>query len=88
MQTYHIETTMTNDGTLTINELPFHSGEKIEIILRRCNHEKQSKEKYPLRGKLIRYDNPYESVAENDYDCSLVTSDGKSLKYPHVKTIA
>jgi hypothetical protein len=68
MQTYHIETTMTNDGTLTIDELPFHIGEKIEVILRRRNHEKQPPQKYPLRGKLIRYDNPFESVAENDWD--------------------
>lgn len=68
MQTYHTEATMTHDGTLTINELPFHIGEKIEVILRRCNHEKPPKEKYPLRGKLIRYDNSYESVAENDWN--------------------
>lgn len=68
MQTYHIETTITNNGTIIINELPFHVGEKIEVILRRRSLEKQSNEKYPLRGKLIRYDNPFESVVENDWD--------------------
>lgn len=68
MQTYHIETTMINNGTLIINELPFRAGEKIEVILRRRSLEKQSNEKYPLRGKLIRYDHPFESVAENDWD--------------------
>jgi hypothetical protein len=68
MQTYHIATTITSDGTLTINGLPFRVGEKIEVILRHHNHKKQPKGKYPLRGKLVRYDNPFESVAENDWN--------------------
>ncbi len=68
MQTYHIETTVTSDGTVTIMGLPFRIGEKIEVVLRRRNDEKTPKEKYPLRGKLIRYDHPFESVAENDWN--------------------
>lgn len=68
MQTYHIETTVTSDGTVTIMGLPFRIGEKIEVVLRRRNDEKPPKEKYPLRGKLIRYDHPFESVAENDWN--------------------
>ncbi len=68
MQTYHVETTMTSEGTLTISGLPFRVGEKIEVILRRRNHERQPTKKYPLRGKSIRYGDPFASVAENDWD--------------------
>lgn len=84
MQTYHIETTMTNDGILVINGLPFRVGEKIEVIRHRRKPEKSSKEKYPFRGKLIRYAGPFASVAEKDWD----VLHGKILQYPHINAIS
>ena len=51
-----------------IKELPFHSGDKVEIIIRSCTVNQGSNERYPLRGKPVQYIDPFDSVAENDWD--------------------
>jgi len=33
LQTHHIRTTLTQDGTLTLDGLPFQAGEAVEIII-------------------------------------------------------
>ena len=68
MQTYRVETIFPNDGILTIKNLPFYANEKVEIIVRGYEREQKHNKRYPLRGKLIRYVNPFESVAENEWD--------------------
>jgi hypothetical protein len=68
MQTYHIETTVSNDGTLTIEGLPFRAGDKVEVIIRGHVPEINKSERYPLRGKPIRYDFPFESIAEDAWE--------------------
>jgi hypothetical protein len=69
MQTYHIETVVSEKGVLTIKGLPFQPGEKVEIIVKsRWTDDKIPNHHYPLRGKLIRYKNPFDSVAENEWD--------------------
>lgn len=46
----------------------------IEVILRSLKHDMQSasqhipSESNPLRGKMIRYDEPYEPVAAEDWE--------------------
>jgi hypothetical protein len=68
MQMYRVETTISNEGTLTIKGLPFQAGDKVEVIV--CGHERkrEGSERYPSRGKPIRYVDPFESVAEDDWD--------------------
>jgi hypothetical protein len=67
METYRTATTVSDDGTLIIRGLPFRPGDKVEVIVRSRKRERRRGDRYPLRGKLIRYVNPYESVAENDW---------------------
>ena len=33
MQAYRVETTLTQDGTLTLRNLPFRAGEAVEVII-------------------------------------------------------
>ena len=33
MQAYRVETTVSEDGVLTLENLPFHAGETIEVII-------------------------------------------------------
>ena len=57
MKAYRIETTLTENGTLTLQGLPFQAGESIEIIvLERPGKASDSKDSnpYPLRGTVIR----------------------------------
>lgn len=65
MQDYRIETKVERDGSLTIHGLPFQAGDRVEVIIRSRNGG--NGERYPLRGKPIRYENPFDSVAEQDW---------------------
>lgn len=67
MQAYRIETTVQKDGTLTLDHLPFHAGEEVEIIVltRTLKNEKLS-----LRGTPVVYVDPTEPVAHEDWDAS------------------
>lgn len=69
MNTYKIEIKLTEDGTLTLKDLPFKAGDEIEIvILERCPHHPDG-DRYPLRGKQpYSYDEPTEPVALEDWD--------------------
>ena len=68
MQVHRMEVEISNNRSLMINELPFHPGDKVEIIIRSCTVNQESNERYPLRGKPVRYIDPFDSVAENDWD--------------------
>ena len=68
MQTYRVETKVSRNRTLTIKGLPFQVGEKVEVIVRRRERERERRGRYPLRGKPIRYLDPFGSVAENDWE--------------------
>ena len=66
METFQIETTVAKDGTITIKSLPFREGTKVAVIVRGPEPERKSNH-YPLRGKPIRYTDPFGSVAEDDW---------------------
>ncbi|MCL5998892.1 MAG: hypothetical protein M1546_22965 [Chloroflexi bacterium] len=70
MQTYRIETLVSQNHILTIRGVPFRAGEKVEVII--LSHPRQPirADRYPLRGKPVRYIAPFDSVAENDWNAS------------------
>jgi len=68
MLQYRVETTLTDDKKLLIKGLPFHAGEKVEVIVRSYKEKKEHTQRYPLRGKPFRYVDPFASVAENDWE--------------------
>lgn len=68
MQDYRVETRVSSDGSLTIKGLSFRAGEKVEVIIRSYEHSEGKIKSYPLRGKPIRYTDPFGSVAEEDWE--------------------
>ena len=69
MQTYHIETVVSEKGVLNIKGLPLHPGEKVEVIVKsRWSDDKTQDNRYSLRGKPMQYEAPFDSVAENEWD--------------------
>lgn len=68
MQTYRVETKVSNEGTLTIKGVPFQAGAEVEVVVRSLEREWEHSVRYPLRGKPIRYVEPFGSVAEGDWD--------------------
>jgi len=67
-QTYRTEITVPENGVLTLDSLPFQARDVVEIIVRLREHKKSLKDSYPLRGKIIRYDDPTEPVAQNEWE--------------------
>jgi hypothetical protein len=65
MQTYRTETIISENGTITIHGVPFCTGDRVEIIILDYSHKKKDGKRYPLRGKPIRYDAPFDSVADD-----------------------
>lgn len=68
MQDYRIETRVSSDGSLTIKGLPFEAGDRVEVIIRSHKPGEGKEQCHPLRGKPIRYTDPFESVAEVEWE--------------------
>lgn len=67
LQAHRIETTLTENGTLTLEHLPFQAGETVEVIVL-PNVSANSPRRYPLRGTPLQYQEPMEPVAEQDWE--------------------
>jgi hypothetical protein len=67
MSEHHIETTLREDGTLTLTDLPFHAGETVEVIILPRPKKPAAENRYPLHGKPIQYIDPTDPVAEEDW---------------------
>jgi hypothetical protein len=67
MQVYRVETTISQNGKLSIKGLPFRKGEAVEVIVL---PQKQiaTTNPYPLHGTSVKYNKPFDSVAEEDWD--------------------
>jgi hypothetical protein len=68
MSKHHFETKLTEDGKLTLNDLPFRAGETVEVIVVSHSPKAQPANPYPLRGKPIHYIEPTEPVVEEDWE--------------------
>lgn len=68
LQAHRIETTLSEDGTLTLNHLPFHAGEAVEVIVLPHAGANQPQDRYSLRGMPVHYIDPHSSVAAEDWD--------------------
>ena len=64
-----IETTIQQDGTLTLNDLPFHAGETVEVVVT-PKPTLENGGAYPLRGTQVTYTEPFEPVAAGDWEAS------------------
>jgi hypothetical protein len=77
MNAYKVETVLTEDGTLLLQGLPFQAGDTVEVIVLErpsCQQGETStlspgSDQYPLRGTVIRYDDPFEpAVPVEDWE--------------------
>jgi len=71
MLAHHVETIISQDKTLTLENLPFHSGEQVEVIILSRSRRDSGQNHYPLRGTTIQYNDPTEPVAQDDWRSSL-----------------
>jgi len=68
LQAHRIEKTLTQNGTLTLDHLPFQAGETVEVIVFPNPLPPLSSDPYSLRGTPIQYQDPMGSVAEQDWE--------------------
>ncbi len=60
MKAHRIETTLSENGTLTLKDLPFQAGEAIEVIILERQKPINNSNTHPLRDTVLRYDDPCE----------------------------
>lgn len=68
MQAYRVETTINADGSLTIKHLPLPAGKSVEVIILIQEQQNTTTTRYPLHGKKAVLHNPFDSVAQNEWD--------------------
>ena len=68
MRAYRLEKVVSKDGGLELKALPFREGEVVEVII--LSREVMASEANfkPLKGKVLKYENPTEPVAQDDWD--------------------
>jgi hypothetical protein len=70
VEPYKIEGTVKPDGTLTLANLPFPAGERVERTVAPVATPAANGNRYPLRGSVIRFDSPTAPVGEADWEAS------------------
>ncbi len=68
MESYKTETTLKPDGSLVLDNLPFSGGERVEVTVTVKTGSAAGGSNYPLRGRVIRFDQPTAPVAEGDWE--------------------
>ena len=64
---HRIDAVLTEDGKLSLDNLPFRAGQAVEVIVLPAAQSGASAT-HPLRGMVLRYDQPTAPVAEADWD--------------------
>ena len=67
---YRVEAEVKENGTLTLDNLPFVAGEQVEVIVSLQAGTRAVKPAYSLRGTPYKFDRPFEGVAEDDWDAT------------------
>ncbi len=70
MNVHRVETVIRQDRTVVLKDLPFGVGERVAVIIFYCASKRSEKDRYPLRGTPIKYLNPTEPVAQEDWSIS------------------
>jgi hypothetical protein len=65
MTSHNVTTVLTSDGKLALNDLPFRAGQSVVVIVLESGVRPSGSQ--PLRGTVLRYDEPFEPVADSDW---------------------
>ena len=68
MRAYRLEKLVGQNGVLELKALPFREGEVVEVIILSREVMASEANPEPLKGKVLKYENPTEPVAQEDWD--------------------
>jgi hypothetical protein len=60
MNAHRIKTALTENGKLSLQDLPFKKDDEVEVIILERSSSKIISDSHPLKGTVIRYDDPFE----------------------------
>lgn len=60
MNSHRIKTALTENGKLSLQNLPFKKGDKVEIIILQQNTQTIGSEAYSLKDTVIDFKDPFE----------------------------
>ncbi len=60
MEAVRIEATVQPNGQVILNDLPFEEGKQVEVIVLDTNGKKKTPHINPLKGSVLKYDDPFE----------------------------
>jgi hypothetical protein len=66
MSVHIAETIIDPKGRVVLDHLPFQPGEVVEVVV--LSHGRASGSSDSLRGSVLFYDEPFEPVAERDWE--------------------
>lgn len=70
MQAHRAETTLSEDGVVTLHGVPFQRGESVEVIVLPFLAVAAAGSRYPLRGTPVTLPAPTEPVANADWEAA------------------
>ncbi len=56
------------NGVLELHALPFRAGEVVEVIILSREDKVREADRFPLKGKVLKYEKPTGPVAQDDWD--------------------
>jgi len=68
MQAHRAETTLSEDGVITLRDIPFRRGDSVEVIVLPFSTGAASGSPRPLRGTPVTLLSPTEPVADADWE--------------------
>lgn len=66
MQTFHAETVVEKNGKLHLDHLPFPEGEPVHVFVTAA----KPIQKRPLQGTVLKYEQPFASAADGDWNAA------------------
>ena len=70
MQAHRTEATLSEDGVITLRDIPFRRGETVEIIVLSSPSPVAPRSPHPLRGTPVTLLSPTEPVAVVDWEAA------------------
>ena len=68
MQAYRVEKVIPQTGKVELDALPFAAGAVVEIIVLGPEKKADGRSRPSLKGSVIKYDDPFAPIAENEWD--------------------
>lgn len=69
MNAIRIRTQISGNNELILRNLPLSAGRKVEVIILEDDTPLSVNDRFPLRGKAIRFENPFDSAStETDWE--------------------